>query len=177
MDNQHSLLPVNATEFERQLEQIAADQLALAEFDPRTLWNPHTCPVELLPWLAWSFSVDSWEPTWPEHIRRSIIANAIDVQSRKGTVFAVEEAVGAFGVESYVTEYQDAPDRLAPFEFEALLLGSTHEIQQGVMDAINTAKRANTYFKVVNGVTGTSTLGMIGIGRTLNFQRFNCPAS
>lgn len=26
----------------------------------RELWNPDTCPANLLPWLAWSFSVDRW---------------------------------------------------------------------------------------------------------------------
>ncbi|WP_427927445.1 phage tail protein I, partial [Xylella fastidiosa] len=28
----------------------------------------------LLPWLAWSLSVDTWRSTWPVHIKRARIA-------------------------------------------------------------------------------------------------------
>ncbi|MEN1451482.1 phage tail protein I, partial [Pseudomonas aeruginosa] len=54
------LLPRNATE----LEQLAAQALADIQRVPiplRTLWNPSTCPVPLLPYLAWAFSVDRWD--------------------------------------------------------------------------------------------------------------------
>ncbi|GHK16942.1 hypothetical protein ECZU03_07310 [Escherichia coli] len=27
----------------------------------RTLWNWRTCPVKLLPYLAWALSVDRWD--------------------------------------------------------------------------------------------------------------------
>ncbi|MCP6111406.1 phage tail protein I, partial [Klebsiella pneumoniae] len=27
----------------------------------RDLWNPWKCPVKFLPYLAWAFSVDSWD--------------------------------------------------------------------------------------------------------------------
>ncbi|WP_240332504.1 phage tail protein I [Pseudomonas aeruginosa] len=59
------LLPRNATE----LEQLAAQALADIQRVPiplRTLWNPSTCPVPLLPYLAWAFSVDRWDSKWPE---------------------------------------------------------------------------------------------------------------
>ncbi|KDT37295.1 phage tail protein I [Escherichia coli 3-105-05_S3_C2] len=42
------------------LEVAAAKACAEIEKTPvsiRELWNPDTCPANLLPWLAWSFSV------------------------------------------------------------------------------------------------------------------------
>lgn len=46
------------------LEVAAAKACAEIEKTPvsiRELWNPDTCPANLLPWLAWSFSVDRWD--------------------------------------------------------------------------------------------------------------------
>ncbi|EHS5692594.1 TPA: phage tail protein I, partial [Escherichia coli] len=43
------------------LEVAAAKACAEIEKTPvriRELWNPDTCPANLLPWLAWAFSVD-----------------------------------------------------------------------------------------------------------------------
>lgn len=45
------------------LEVAAAKACAEIEKTPvsiRELWNPDTCPANLLPWLAWAFSVDRW---------------------------------------------------------------------------------------------------------------------
>ncbi|WP_159188082.1 phage tail protein I, partial [Escherichia coli] len=42
------------------LEVAAAKACAEIEKTPvsiRELWNPDTCPANLLPWLAWAFSV------------------------------------------------------------------------------------------------------------------------
>lgn len=49
------------------LEVAAAKACAEIEKTPvsiRELWNPDTCPANLLPWLAWSFSVDRWDDKW-----------------------------------------------------------------------------------------------------------------
>ncbi|MFG8561775.1 phage tail protein I, partial [Pseudomonas aeruginosa] len=62
------LLPRNASE----LERLAAQALAEIQRVPiplRTLCNPDTCPTNLLPYLAWAFSVDRWSSTWPESAR------------------------------------------------------------------------------------------------------------
>lgn len=49
------------------LEVAAAKACAEIEKTPvsiRELWNPDTCPANLLPWLAWAFSVDRWDEKW-----------------------------------------------------------------------------------------------------------------
>ncbi|EQU65680.1 phage tail protein I [Escherichia coli HVH 209 (4-3062651)] len=57
------------------LEVAAAKACAEIEKTPvsiRELWNPDTCPANLLPWLAWAFSVDRWDEKWPEATKRAV---------------------------------------------------------------------------------------------------------
>jgi len=59
------------------LEVAAAEACATLEAIPapmRMLWNAQTCPVELLPYLAWAWSVDRWDSGWSESTKRSVVA-------------------------------------------------------------------------------------------------------
>ncbi|MGT1842761.1 phage tail protein I, partial [Enterobacter hormaechei subsp. xiangfangensis] len=63
--NDTRLLPVGSSA----LEVAAARACAEIENTPvplRRLWSPDDCPANLLPWLAWAFSVDRWDENWPE---------------------------------------------------------------------------------------------------------------
>jgi phage tail P2-like protein len=91
-----TLLPPNATKFERALEG-STSRVSDVPILVRESWNPDTCPVELLPWLAWAFSVDSWDGSWDEATKRSVIRTAFDVQRRKGTVASVKTIRDSFG--------------------------------------------------------------------------------
>lgn len=91
-----SLLPANATPAERALEQATA-RVGAVPTPLRALWNPDTCPAQLLPWLAWALGVDDWEPGWPEEVQRSVIRASIDVHRHKGTVAAIRTAIHAAG--------------------------------------------------------------------------------
>ena len=59
-----SILPPNSTAPERAIESASSFVRDLV-VPIRHLWNPETCPAAFLPWLAWSWSVDSWNPDWP----------------------------------------------------------------------------------------------------------------
>ncbi|WP_225063529.1 phage tail protein I, partial [Pseudomonas aeruginosa] len=99
-----SLLPRNATE----LERLAAEALAQIERVPiplRQLWNPTTCPVALLPYLAWAFSVDRWDSTWPERVKRQVIRDAYLVHSHKGTLSALRRVVEPVGSLTDILEW------------------------------------------------------------------------
>jgi phage tail P2-like protein len=90
------LLPPNATDLERRL----ATAMAAIDDVPvilDTLWNPWTCPLDLLPWLAWSLSVDEWDPTWPEQMKRETLAATPLILRRKGTPWAILEVLKTCG--------------------------------------------------------------------------------
>ena len=93
-----SLLPPNATPFERSLEDAFARRLdALPAEAPRDATISGRCPEALLPWLAWQRSVDRWDPDWPVPIKRQAIAESWAEHARKGTVGAVKRALESVG--------------------------------------------------------------------------------
>ena len=98
------LLPANATPLERALSEATA-RLSDVVVPIRDLWSPDSCPVNLLPWLAWALSVDHWEASWSEDYKRAVIQAAIAVHRHKGTPFAVESLLQALGYQATVEEW------------------------------------------------------------------------
>ena len=91
-----SLLPPNASPLERALEGCDAQVLNMPTGHTWTK-DPQRCPVELLPWLAWELSLDTWDSGWSEHIKRQRIASANTIQRHKGTAGSVREVIESFG--------------------------------------------------------------------------------
>ncbi len=87
-----SLLPPNATDQERALDEAIA-RLGEVAVPIKDLWNPQTCPVAFLPWLAWALSVDNWDATWPVATKRAMITESLELHRHKGTPWAVERAL------------------------------------------------------------------------------------
>lgn len=92
-----NLLPPNASALERAIAATGAgiDTLPVAV---RDTWNPATCPVALLPWLAWALAVDEWDEAWDEAVKRSVIADAIEIHRHRGTVWALKKALAPLGM-------------------------------------------------------------------------------
>ncbi|ASL75474.1 phage tail protein I [Ralstonia pseudosolanacearum] len=98
------MLPPNATPLERRAAQAGA-RIERVPVPLRDLWNPATCPAELLPFLAWSFSVDRWNPSWPLATKRAVTAAAYFVHRKKGTIGALRRAVEPLGFLIRVIEW------------------------------------------------------------------------
>ncbi|RKR02590.1 phage tail P2-like protein [Kushneria sinocarnis] len=127
------ILPPNATA----LERAAAEALAELERVPvplRTLWNPDTCPASLLPYLAWAFSVDRWDPTWSESAKRGVIRSAFYVHQHKGTISALRRVVEPLGYLLEVEEWWQQSPEGEPGTF-ALRIGV---LDTGITDAMYT---------------------------------------
>lgn len=116
-----SLLPLNRTPLERAIE-VAADEDLKAAL--RTLYNPDTCPVHLLYQLAWAWSVDRWDDSWSEPIKRSVIRSAFFIHAHKGTLGALRRVVEPFGYLIEVQEWWQAEPAGVPGTF-ALKVGVT----------------------------------------------------
>lgn len=96
MSDIESVLPANAQSVELDLEQFSSRHAGFAA-PIATLWNPAICPENILPLLAWAFSVDNWDANWSEETKRKSIAASVSVHRRKGTVRAVKDALAAAG--------------------------------------------------------------------------------
>ncbi len=93
------LLPLNATKAEKDISASVA-RISSIPVPVRDMWNPATCPANLLPWLAWALSVDNWDASWSDATKRSVIAASISVHYKKGTVGAVKDAIEAAGYQN-----------------------------------------------------------------------------
>ena len=103
-----SLLPLNSTPLERGIEATFAETTLIPL---RTLYNPDTCPVHLLPHLAWAWSVDRWDPAWPEPVKRVAIKASFYIHKHKGTIGALRRVVEPLGYLIEVLEWwQTVPE-------------------------------------------------------------------
>lgn len=117
-----SLLPLNSTQLERAIE-VSTDETT--EVPLRTLYNPDTCPAHLLYQLAWAWSVDRWDDTWPEEVKRSVIRSSFYVHAHKGTIGALRRVVEPFGYLIEVVEW---------FQTEPVGVPGTFALKIGVSD-------------------------------------------
>lgn len=138
-----SLLPPNASE----LERLAAEALAQIQRVPvplRDLWNPDTCPVDLLPYLAWAFSVDRWSSAWPERAKRDAIRAAYFIHAHKGTIGALRRVVEPLGYLIRITEWwQQVPEGVPgtfSLEIGVLETGISEETYESLSLLIDDAK-------------------------------------
>lgn len=161
------LLPANATE----LERLAAEALAQIDRVPvplRQLWNPDTCPVELLPYLAWAFSVDRWSQAWPESAKRAAIRAAYFIHAHKGTIGALRRVVEPLGYLIEVFEWWEEVPAGVPGTFRLLVgvldTGITDEMYQELTWLIDDAKPLTRHLvglAISLDITGTENIGVV----------------
>lgn len=138
-----TLLPGNATSLERLAAQALAE-IQRVQVPLRDLVNPDRCPVPLLPYLAWAFSVDRWDSRWPETAKRSAIRSSFFIHSRKGTIGALRRVVEPLGylievVEWFQTVPEGQPGTFA-LKIGVLDSGITEEMYQELTWLIDNAR-------------------------------------
>lgn len=137
------LLPPSSTDLERRTAAACADATALP-VPLRDLWNPYTCPAALLPYLAWAFSVDRWDPAWSTATKRAVIAGAWWLHKRKGTIGAIRRAVEPLGYLIEVVEWFEEAPEATPGTFRlrigVLETGITEEMYGELERLIDDAK-------------------------------------
>lgn len=164
-DDRTPLLPNNSSP----LERAAAEALAEIQRVPislRTLWNPFTCPAHLLPYLAWAFSVDRWDPAWPETDKREVIATSFYVHKKKGTISALRRVIEPFGYVLKVIEWWQMEPMGTPGTFamdvgvkdEGITERTYEEMERLVADA-KPVSRHLIGMAITLSVTGTSFVG------------------
>ena len=139
----NSLLPPGSSVLERRLAQACSD-ISNLDVPLRDLWNPDACPVELLPILAWSFSVDRWSQAWPESAKRNAIKAAYFIHAHKGTIGALRRVVEPLGYLIEVREWWEEAPLGVPGTFRLLIgvldTGITEAMYQELSWLIDGAK-------------------------------------
>ena len=126
------LIP-NPTILQHVLNEANQQILALPT-NLQILIDPDLCPVQFLPFLAWSESVDYWDENWPEKVKRTAIKEARYIHHKKGTQIAIEKLLAMVGFElTTLTEW---------FTQSPLGVAGTFSAQVAAPDGINLKTQA-----------------------------------
>ncbi|XNS77607.1 phage tail protein I (plasmid) [Vibrio cyclitrophicus] len=148
-----SILPLSVSDLERDLE-LALARIEHVEIPIATLWNPWLCPLEVLPFLAWALSVDSWRSDWSETVKRRMVFNSLSIHRIKGTRPAVELAIDGLGLDYEITEWFESAPEAEPGTFKLDIFinddaySSTNDRE--LEDVINNAKNVRSHLERVN---------------------------
>lgn len=176
-----NLLPSNASPLERDMAGAAKAVNALP-FDIQSVWSPTRCPVALLPWLAWSLSIDQWGSDWSDAQKRSAVASAIDDQRHKGTRLSVERVLARFDSLLYLVEWFEATPNLDPYTFEVRLplidgggvVGGdrvTAEFARAIVRDVTSTKPVRAHFELVQELALSMPLGLVAAAQATGYRR------
>ena len=159
----NSLLPKSASELERRLAELCSDMVDLS-LPLRDLWNPSSCPVSFLPYLAWAFSVDRWDESWAESIKRQIVKDAFYIHQHKGTTSAIRRVVEPFGFLIHIIEWWKTGDVPGTFRLDIGVQdkGITEEIYAELERLISDAKPCSRHLIGVSISLQTNGAMVIG---------------
>ncbi|ROS31932.1 phage tail P2-like protein [Raoultella terrigena] len=162
----NSLLPPGSSALERRLAQ-ACSGISDLNVPLRDLWNPWKCPAKFLPYLAWAFSVDRWEETWSETVKRQAVSDAFWIHQRKGTVAAVKRVIEGLGYSMTLEEWWKVADPAGTFRLEIDLneIGITEPMINELERIIGDAKPVSRHLAQMT--LATSSRGNIWAGAAL----------
>ncbi|EGM8424188.1 phage tail protein I [Escherichia coli] len=151
-----SLLPPSASDFMRCVER-GTTRLSALPVSLNQLWDPDTCPVALLPYLAWALSVDRWDRDWTEETKRQVIRDAWAIHRHKGTIAAIRHVVEPFGYLISITEWwqNSAPRGTFRIDIGIQDTGITEEAYTELARLIDDARPVSRHLTGLNIVLDT----------------------
>lgn len=170
-----SLLPPNATGLERALEAGVRAGTVVTPVD--VIDVAETCPADLLPWLAWGLSVDSWDGDWSEEDKRDAVANSLAFHRIKGTRLSVETVLARFDKLAELVEWHQVEPRRPPNTFDIvvpLVLAdgtapggrrSTAAFADAIIREVSRVKPLREHMTLVQALTVAGAVGVQGVAR------------
>lgn len=156
-----SLLPSNASSQELALE-MSVCRLSDVPIRTRDIWDYEKCPSNLLPWLAWSKSVDDWDEGWTSEQKRAVIAASFSIHKQKGTVGSVKRALSSIGYPSRIIEWFQSGGSGTPFTFNVRVgvndRGIDSSIIKSIIGRIDSSKNARSHYTL--SLVLSSSLGV-----------------
>ncbi|MFQ2706215.1 phage tail protein I [Aeromonas caviae] len=174
------LLPPSSTPLERALADTVA-KVSTLPTPARDLWNPDTCPVELLPWLAWAWSVDEWDASWTEIQQRAAVKASYSVHRYKGTIGSVKDALQALGLGVQVQEWFNQIPAGDPYTYKLLLEVNQYGVSlaqlEKIQDVVDNAKNLRSHMTTLDmTVSSNSTVYIGAVAMSGNEIAFSHPA-
>jgi len=177
-----TLLPPNATALERALEDATA-RLGDVRTPVDTLWDPVTCPIAILPWLAWGLSVDTWDTDWSEATKRRAVADSIKQHRHKGTRLSVEIVLARFDQLLTIVEWFEAQPPATPHSFDIALPlvtaagtapggeRASAAFAEAIIREVSRVKPLREHFQLVQSLAAFGGVGIQAVARVASFVR------
>ncbi len=174
----NDLLPPSATSQERSIA-LSAGRVSDVPSPIRPLWNPDTCPIDILPWLAWALSVDTWDSNWSEVTKRAVVRSAVETARYKGTRKAVADALAALGAGVVMVEWFDKDPVGDPHTFTINIVAqdTSIEMQAAMVSEIDRTKPLRSHYDIVFGVATEGSINICGVLRPGVFTRLDGAAT
>lgn len=142
------------------------------------LWNPATIRADLLPWLAWGLSVDSWETNWSEADKRAAVAGSMAAHRIKGTRASVETVLARFDPLLQLVEWHETAPRGTAHTFEIRLPIAAAGVSPGgeratgafaraIVREVTRVKPVREHFRLVQQLTIEGAIAILGAARVL----------
>lgn len=137
-------IPPNATSLERAsllaVENTRPDLSGLA-----VLWDPQNCQMNILPYLAWAYSVDIWDESWSDAQKRQVVQDSRKLHTIKGTLPAIEFVLASLNYDVSVTEKTSIGE---PFKYDIEVavndVAITNEVVSTIRKLIKTTKNTRS---------------------------------
>lgn len=116
-----TLLPPNSSPLERRF----SDEVLTLNSIPiniHLLGDIDQVPAKFLSYLAWQYSVDRWDDTWPESVKRALIKSSFSTHEIKGTIASIRNIASAWGFTLNVVEWWQTTPQGIPGTFSLDIL-------------------------------------------------------
>lgn len=179
-----SLLPINASDMERSIEQVLLRSSRLPILID-TLWNPELCPEPLLPWLAWALSVDTWDSDWTIETKRAFIANSLGVHRRKGTLASIRRVLAGLGITINIEEWFQYEGEPHTFRLTAFANDNTSDngepilgpsLYRNLVRVVDNVKPVRSHYDFRVGVALETGLNLGSVASALSLARVTVEA-
>lgn len=134
---------------------------------------------QVLDHLAWQFNAKTWRDTWPLALKRSVIRTIIEVKSKLGTRYAVEQAVQSLGSAVTIQEWWEFDPPKTPHTFDIIVTVNDQggevpeaQIQEDVIRLIQDSKPVRSQFEFTLAQQARGDLALFGVARSLDYYRF-----
>lgn len=171
MADRATLLPANATWFERTMEQVLASRMGRLETGAdiiATMADPYRCPAQYLPWLAWAVAVPYWRTEWPEAVKRELIAQSPAIHRERGFLPGIERGLAAIDLRMDITLWHQMEPPGIPGTFAATIWANNNRLltAEALADGIamvNATKRQSQHADIRVGAALDGAMGMVAV--------------
>lgn len=129
--------------------------------------------------MAAQYDVSPWRDSWPVALKRSTIKSVYNNLRKRGTVWAVKDAVASLGSAATVVEWWQMVPKGRPhtFNIEVNLSGIvgtlTDDAQEDLIAAIESAKPKRSHYELIIRDAMASTVSVCGFLRQSTYVRLS----